>query len=94
MKCQSELLDNLAKLAALKMNSGSKSLREKTDTVGKLIDDLASKITSMELSLKSKDSAKIVKSLASLREVVDALELEVDDSIWPLPKYSEMLFVL
>jgi glutamine synthetase len=28
-----------------------------------------------------------------IRENVDALELIVDDNLWPLPKYREMLFI-
>lgn len=29
-----------------------------------------------------------------LREVVDRLETQVDDTLWPLPKYREMLFIV
>ena len=32
--------------------------------------------------------------MASVREPVDALESIVEDGLWPLPKYSEMLFVM
>ncbi|MDX8382416.1 MAG: glutamine synthetase III [Ghiorsea sp.] len=31
--------------------------------------------------------------MAQVREHADALEMEVDDALWPLPKYSEMLFI-
>ena len=34
-----------------------------------------------------------VPQLASLREAVDAMELLLDDALWPLPKYREMLFI-
>ena len=30
--------------------------------------------------------------LESIRDHIDHLEMEVDDEIWPLPKYREMLF--
>ena len=30
--------------------------------------------------------------LEKIREHIDELELEVDDEIWPLPKYRELLF--
>ena len=30
--------------------------------------------------------------LASIRDHIDHLEMEVDDEIWPLPKYRELLF--
>ena len=31
--------------------------------------------------------------MAAVREVADKLERDVPDSLWPLPKYSEILFV-
>ena len=31
--------------------------------------------------------------MAKVREVADQLEKEVSDDLWPLPKYSEILFV-
>jgi glutamine synthetase len=31
--------------------------------------------------------------IESLREAVDSLEALVDDAIWPLPTYQEMLFI-
>ena len=30
--------------------------------------------------------------MESIREHIDHLELEIDDEIWPLPKYRELLF--
>ena len=38
--------------------------------------------------------AKIIRSLMDeIRECADALEAEVADELWPLPKYQEMLFI-
>jgi glutamine synthetase len=36
---------------------------------------------------------KVVPAVQRVREAVDALELVVDDELWPLPKYRELLFV-
>ncbi len=36
---------------------------------------------------------RLVGSIAKLRETVDQLETMVDDELWPLPKYREMLFL-
>jgi glutamine synthetase len=36
---------------------------------------------------------KVVPAMGKVREAADALELLVDDTLWPLPKYREMLFV-
>ncbi len=35
----------------------------------------------------------VLPLLVALREVVDSLEAVVDDQLWPLPSYQEMLFV-
>jgi len=35
----------------------------------------------------------LVPLMAELRGVVDGLEALVDDNLWPLPTYQEMLFV-
>lgn len=31
--------------------------------------------------------------MQEVRKFADALELVVDDRLWPLPKYREMLFI-
>ncbi|MEQ1634500.1 MAG: glutamine synthetase type III, partial [Planctomycetota bacterium] len=36
---------------------------------------------------------KVATSVQRVRETADALETMVDDALWPLPKYREMLFV-
>ncbi len=36
---------------------------------------------------------EVVPAMARLREAVDTLEACVDDDLWPLPKYREMLFI-
>jgi len=38
-------------------------------------------------------SAKVKPMMDELRKYVDALEILVDDEIWPLPKFWEMLFI-
>jgi glutamine synthetase len=36
---------------------------------------------------------KVRPLLEYIRRHVDKLELQVDDELWPLPKYRELLFV-
>ncbi len=36
---------------------------------------------------------KLIPLMSELREVADSLETQVDDRLWPLPKYREMLFL-
>ena len=37
-------------------------------------------------------SNKVKPYLESIRNYVDNLEMEIDNEIWPLPKYRELLF--
>ena len=37
---------------------------------------------------------RVVPAMEALRDVCDRAESEVDDALWPLPKYREMLFVV
>ena len=36
---------------------------------------------------------KVIPAMDGVREVADQLEKIVADDLWPLPKYSEMLFI-
>jgi glutamine synthetase len=36
---------------------------------------------------------RVIPAMGAVREVADVLELIVDDALWPLPKYREMLFI-
>jgi glutamine synthetase len=65
---------------------------------------LLSTVTELESALAQHDfadtkahmehSATSVRSLMeTARSYADALEAQVDDAVWPLPKYREMLFI-
>ncbi len=45
----------------------------------------------LELAVYARDSQ--LTAMAKVREIGDALEKVVADDLWPLPKYSEMLFI-
>ena len=36
---------------------------------------------------------EVIPAMAAVREVADKLERVVADDLWPLPKYSEILFI-
>ena len=44
------------------------------------------------LKLASYFGGNVIAAMAALRETVDALELIVDDRLWPLPNYGEILY--
>ncbi len=64
-----------------------------TEKVGSLTDALEGNIATLSDALAKEDSLVILDAMSELRTTVDALELLVDDEIWPLPKYSELLFI-
>ena len=55
----------------------------------------ARKVANHKESFKEKAFAyeeNVRPYLESIREHIDHLEMEIDDEIWPLPKYRELLF--
>ena len=36
---------------------------------------------------------KVIPAMNDVRKVADELELIVDDALWPLPKFREMLYI-
>ncbi|MEP7274083.1 MAG: glutamine synthetase III, partial [Acidobacteriota bacterium] len=79
--------------------------RAEVESVVRLIGDLRAQSDALDAVVSEADSDdiekkadalahKVVPALASLREVCDKIEETVDDGLWPLPKYREMLFLL
>ena len=93
LKHQELLADNLVKLDSLGIKVGIKEQKVELEKVSGMIVDLCKANTALEKATANEDSAKIVSAMNVVREAVDTLELEVDDALWPLPKYGEMLFV-
>ncbi|MBP5300566.1 MAG: hypothetical protein J6Y80_04095, partial [Victivallales bacterium] len=48
-------------------------------------------IATLQLALET--GQEIRQAIGELRQDIDALETLVDDAVWPLPKYREMLFI-
>lgn len=80
----SKQIDNLKELAALIFDATTKAeeLAEARDTALKLKGQ----------KLGEAFAEKVLEKGFELRELVDALEERVDDRLWPLPKYRELLF--
>ncbi len=87
---QAKLADNLITLKDLCVTAGAAGLTGELNKIGGYIDALVEKIDALEASKTEADS---IAALATLRETVDALEAMVDDDMWPLAKYREMLFI-
>ncbi len=85
--------------------SGEKTLRQATllnrinsaieNTIAAIeaVDEKSKLCHSSNLIVAAKDTSTLVPLLDEMRKQVDLLEVMVDDHVWPLPKYRELLHV-
>ncbi|MBV8881075.1 MAG: hypothetical protein JO332_13990 [Planctomycetaceae bacterium] len=102
LKYQLQLAEtvNASKAAGAKSAAAEKSLKEVvalTTSLAEAIEELDEQ-RAHEASGDHEKHAKhfrdkVIPAMNKVRESADALELIVDDQLWPLPKYREMLFV-
>ena len=109
IRYQNILLDNVSrlkdiygekdyrKMASSQLNLGeriSKDISSAEDYVNEL-DALDEKLAGMtegrDVALLYHD--KVTPLMEKIRVHVDSLEMMVDDQMWPLPKYRELLFI-
>ena len=62
------------------------------EKLGNAIDALDNANNALENAMNQGNEG-ILDALAEVRKAADLLEYLVDDRLWPLPKYREMLFV-
>ncbi|MEG1980252.1 MAG: hypothetical protein RR060_05970, partial [Victivallaceae bacterium] len=77
---------------AAKLTCGRNAVRAHADKIGGELDNLNAAIEAMEQALPNQHEG-IIHANLELRKAVDALEANIDDQTWPLPKYREMLFI-
>ncbi len=72
----------------------NKGLEAKGKLINALVDKLASANDKLEkLVVENADPLKKLAAMGDVRTIVDKLEVELDDALWPMPKYSELLFI-
>ena len=72
--------------------AGTAALQAKVEQLGSLLDALHARCAELRAALQGKHE-DILAAMTALRAAVDAVEPQVDNSKWPLPKYREMLFL-
>lgn len=106
---QSQILDNVKNLAAAFPADKAKKLSarnlklieeiaERTSAIERMVEEL---VNARKLANKIEDEHKkaieyhdkVEPKFEEIRYEIDKLELIVDDSLWPLPKYRELLFI-
>ena len=90
-----EFSRNVSALAAAKaagVTNGIAGLEKSVAVLGTGLDQLAAGADALREALKGCHE-EIIAAMNELRRTVDALEPQVSDGCWPLPKYREMLFI-
>jgi glutamine synthetase len=97
---QKNLADNVASVKAAGLTPETGPLKQVTELIGKLQTALAG----LEAATSHHDAADllaearhygtgILPAMLKVREAADALEGVIDDDLWPLPTYQEILFM-
>jgi len=90
MDYQGTLANNLITLNDLGVKAGSKALLSELEKVGNLVDTLTEQADTLDAA-ETHDT--IIPALADIRVTVDTLETIIDNDLWPMAKYREMLFI-
>jgi glutamine synthetase len=105
LKFQESLATNLGALRSFSVGperAQEKLLKTVTDRVNALIHSIEGLQEAFDRSEAHHDGLKehalmcrdqVIPAMQKVRDACDALELVVDDHLWPLPKYREMLFI-
>jgi glutamine synthetase len=105
-KHQGVVAGSIAHLAAAGVASDLVSAQKsEVEAIAGLIVELKAQSEKLDAAVEGAENAdieakadalahRVVPSLAAVREVCDKIEETVDDALWPLPKYREMLFLL
>ncbi len=89
----SEISKSMNGIKASGLKFGITTLKKNMEKIALALDKMNEKTDELDKALKGHDISSIPNLLVELRKHVDALELEVDDNLWPLPKYAELLFI-
>ncbi|MDO4320839.1 MAG: glutamine synthetase III [Bacteroidales bacterium] len=106
---QSLLVDNVVKLKSLFPGvKGAKVVAHDLDTIEKISEHMDVIKTETDAMIEARKAANhienerekaiayhdnVVPAMETIRRHIDKLELMVDNEMWPLPKYRELLFI-
>jgi glutamine synthetase len=90
---QKEMAATVKDMVDLGITNGISEQKAIIEKIGSLISEIILIGEKLEKACASDTSEAIIEYMNSMRDVVDTLEVIVDDELWPLPKYSEMLFI-
>jgi glutamine synthetase len=89
---QSQLASAIKNVSSL--GGKTKETKDLLKKVSGYTDQALKYTTVLEKALKGHDAAPVIEAMGDLRAAVDELETLIPESIWPLPSYAEMLFLM
>ncbi|QQS49500.1 MAG: glutamine synthetase III [Acidobacteriota bacterium] len=104
-KHQASLVTAVSGLKSIGLNGKSVSAQvAEVENMANLISELTSSLEALDKAVEKAESDdlhkkadalayKVAPAMEAVREVCDTLEGVIDDTLWPLPKYREMLFL-
>jgi glutamine synthetase len=106
LKYQKSVADTIVSTKAAVKNASTAAAESVLSEIGELTGALANAISALEKVHEKADDHhgdpsahakafrdKVIPAMNEVRAAADALENDVDDLLWPLPKYRELLFV-
>jgi len=100
LRYQTELANNAAAVKAAGLTGDSAILKQVTELIGKLqagivaLETTAAKhVTEGVLAEAKHFCTAVLPAMLKVREAADSLEGIVDDDVWPLPTFQEILFI-
>lgn len=99
VRYQTELAENIASLSAAGVEGDKSALQAVTGQIAALRSTIANlkTIRSKHIEDATEEcvyySGTLLPAMLEVRAAADALEVSVADDLWPLPNYTEMLFI-
>ncbi|WDE99305.1 glutamine synthetase III [Lentisphaera profundi] len=99
IRYQTELAENIASLSAAGVEGDKSALQAVTGQIAALTSSVAAlkEVRSKHIEDALEEckyfSSTLLPAMQEVRSAADALEVSVADDLWPLPNYTEMLFI-
>ena len=94
IRYQADLADSISITKSVLGKVNQTEIKKLLSKISKEIETVLKTITELEKITESNKPAKIIAVQNKLRTAVDSLESSMDRNTWPLPSYTDMMFVM
>jgi glutamine synthetase len=88
-----DLAATISRMKQAGLTQGLKTATDRANAIGSLYDQIPASIAELRDARKAKDTKRMKEGMQALRQTIDALETMTDADLWPVPTYSELLFI-